>query len=112
MDSTAACPNRYREGSASGLLPIGTKQEIFVASTLREEWITLFKQYVAAAEKAGDPVHLLTMDGAGYFDGINPQAPAWQAVMASIRSLVRSDATSVVCAARFLLNRRHSRHLS
>ena len=81
-------PSRYREGSASGLLPIGTRQEIFVASTLGEQWITLFKQYVAAAEKAGDPVRLLTMDGAGHFDGINPQAQAWQAVVASIQSLV------------------------
>jgi acetyl esterase/lipase len=84
----AEFPSRYREGSASGLLPIGTKQEIFVASTLGEKWITLFKQYVTAAEKAGDPVRLLTMDGAGHFDGINPNAPASQAVMASVQSLV------------------------
>jgi acetyl esterase/lipase len=84
----AEFPSRYRDGSASGLLPIGTRQEIFVAGTLGEKWITLFKQYVAAAEKAGDPVRLMTMDGAGHFDGINPQAPAWQAVMASIQSLV------------------------
>ena len=85
----AEFPSRYREGSASGLLPIGTKQEIFVASTLGEKWTTLFKQYVTAAEKAGDPVRLLTMDGAGHFDGINPKAPASQAVMASVQSLVR-----------------------
>ncbi len=84
----AEFPGRYREGSASGLLPIGTRQEIFVASTFGEEWITLFKQYAAAAEKAGDPVRLITMDGAGHFDGINPQAPAGQAVVASIQSLV------------------------
>jgi hypothetical protein len=84
----AEFPSRYREGSASGLLPIGTRPEIFMASTLPEGWIALFKPYVAAAEKAGDPVRLSTMDGAGHFDGINPQAPAWQAVMASIQSLV------------------------
>jgi hypothetical protein len=59
-----------------------------VAGKHGEEWIALFKQYVAAAEKAGDPVRMVTMEGAGHFDGINPQAPAWQAVMASIRSLV------------------------
>lgn len=84
----AEFPDRYREGSASGLLPIGTKQEIFVSTTLGEKWSTLFKQYAAAAAKAGDPVRLLTMDGANHFDGINPQAPAWQAVVASIQSLV------------------------
>ena len=59
-----------------------------VAGKHGEEWITLFKQYVAAAEKAGDPVRMLTMEGAGHFDGINPQAPAWQTVMTSILSLV------------------------
>jgi acetyl esterase/lipase len=84
----AEFPDRYREGSASGLLPIGTKQEIFVSNMLGETWIALFKQYVAAAAKAGDPARLITMDGANHFDGINPQAPAWQIVVASIRSLV------------------------
>ena len=84
----AEFPERYREGSANGLLPIGTKQEIFVSPMFGEQWKTLFKQYVAAAAKAGDPVRLLTMDGANHFDGINPQAPAWQMVVASIQSLV------------------------
>jgi acetyl esterase/lipase len=81
-------PSRYREGSASGLIPIGTKQVLFVASMLGEKWMALFQQYVAAAEKAGDPVRLVTMDGAGHFDGINPKAPASQAVMANIQSML------------------------
>ena len=51
-------------------------------------WTGLFKQYVAAAEKSGDRVRLLTMDGAGHFDGINPQAPAWKTVMESVRALL------------------------
>jgi acetyl esterase/lipase len=84
----AEFPSRYREGSASGLLPIRARQEILVAGKHGEEWIALFKQYVAAAEKAGDPVRMVTMEGAGHFDGINPQAPAWHTVMASIQSLL------------------------
>lgn len=84
----AEFPRRYREGSAAGLLPIGTRQEIFVASSFGPQWISLFKQYVAAAEKAGDHARLLMMDSAGHFDGINPHAPAWQTVMASIQSLI------------------------
>jgi hypothetical protein len=47
-------PSRYREGSASGLLPIGTRQEIFVASTLGEQWITLFKQSIVS-RRTGSP---------------------------------------------------------
>ena len=85
----AQFPNRYREGSASGLLPIGVRQELLLAGKHGEEWIGLFKEYVAAAEKAGDPVHMPTMEGAGHFDGINPQAPAWETVMATVRSLLR-----------------------
>ena len=84
----AQFPNRYREGSASGLLPIGVRQELLLAGKHGEEWIELFKEYVAAAEKAGDLVHMPTMEGAGHFDGINPQAPAWETVMASVRSLL------------------------
>ena len=85
----AQFPNRYREGSASGLLPIGVRQELLLAGKHGEEWIGLFKEYAAAAENAGDPVHMPTMEGAGHFDGINPQAPAWETVMASVRSLLR-----------------------
>jgi acetyl esterase/lipase len=85
----AEFPNRYREGSASGLLPIGVRQEILVADKHGAEWMGLFKQYVTAAEKAGDPVRMPIMEGAGHFDGINPQAPAWETVMTSVRSVLR-----------------------
>ncbi|MGH8245764.1 MAG: hypothetical protein ACREUU_04960 [Gammaproteobacteria bacterium] len=48
----------------------------------------MFKLYIVQAEKAGDPVRMFSMEGAGHFDGINPQAPAWETVMASVRSLL------------------------
>jgi len=82
-------PNRYREGSASGLLPIGVRQELLVAGKAGEQWSRLFKQYVAAAEKAGDPIRMPVMDGAGHFDGLNPSAPAWKTLMDSVQSLLR-----------------------
>lgn len=84
----AEFPNRYREGSASGMLPIGVRQELLLANKHGEEWIALFKEYAAAAAKAGDSVRMPTMEGAGHFDGINPQASAWETVMASVRSLL------------------------
>ena len=85
----AEVPDRYREGSASGLLPIGVKQELLLAGKNGDGWLGLFKDYVAAAEKAGDPVRMPIMEGANHFDGINPQAPAWETVMASVRLLLR-----------------------
>ena len=86
----AEFPDRYREGSASGLLPIRVRQELILAGKHNAEWIALFKDYVAAAEKAGDPIRMPIIDGAGHFDGINPQSPAWQTVMDSVRSLLRA----------------------
>jgi acetyl esterase/lipase len=86
----AEFPNRYREGSASGLLPVGVRQELLLANKHGEEWIALFKEYAAVAGKAGDSVRMPIMEGAGHFDGINPQAPAWETVMASVRSLLLS----------------------
>jgi acetyl esterase/lipase len=84
----ATFPDRYREGSASGLLPIGVRQEVIVASRHGEDWMGLFRRYVAAAEKAGDRVRMPIMEGAGHFDGINPEAPAWATVIASVQSLL------------------------
>ncbi len=40
------------------MLPIGVAQELLLAGKHGEEWIGLFKRYVAAAEKAGDPVRM------------------------------------------------------
>ena len=59
-------PNRYREGSASGLLPIGVRQELLLDGKHGEDWVGLFKQYAATAEKVGDPIQVSIMDGAGH----------------------------------------------
>ena len=86
----AEFPNRYREGSVSGLLPIGVRQELFIRAKPSEQWSGMFEPYVAAAQKAGDPVRMLTLKGASHFDGINPQAPDWETLVDSVRSLLRN----------------------
>jgi hypothetical protein len=85
----AEFPNRYREGSASGLLPTGIRQELFIRAK-PAQLSGLLEQYVGVAEKAGDPIRMFTLKGNSHFDGINPRAPDWEAVMASIRSLLRN----------------------
>ena len=84
-------PERYRDGSSAGLLPLGVRQELLLASKHNDAWIGLFKQYAATAEKAGDSVRMAIMEGAGHFDGIDPQSPAWNTVMASVRSLLAAE---------------------
>ena len=81
-------PERYREASAAGLLPLGTKQELLIADKATEPWIESIKAYGEAAKKAGDPVTVTIMQNSGHFDGLNPKAPAWNTVLASIRSII------------------------
>ena len=85
----AEFPDRYREGTITGLLPTGVRQELFIRAK-PAQLSELLEQYVVAAEKAGDPIRMLTLKGTSHFDGINPRAPDWEAVMASVRSLLRN----------------------
>jgi acetyl esterase/lipase len=86
--SPAEFPARYRQASAAGLLPIGTRQEVLIGGRLPAQWIDAMKSYAAAAKGAGDPVSVTTMENAGHFDGLNPKAPAWATVLASIQSII------------------------
>jgi len=85
----AEFPGRYREGSIAALLPTGVRQELFVRAN-PAELKALLEQYVRVAEKAGEPVRMFTFKGSSHFDGINPKAPDWQDVMASVRSLLHN----------------------
>jgi acetyl esterase/lipase len=83
--SPSEVPARYREGSATGLLPIGTKQELLIADKHNDQWINAIKSYGAIAEAAGDPINIVMLKDAGHFDGVNPKSPAFDTVVASIR---------------------------
>ena len=86
--SPAEFPARYRQASAAGLLPIGTRQEMLIGSKLPAQWIDAMKAYATAAKTAGDPITVTTLENAGHFDGLNPKAPAWATVVASIESII------------------------
>jgi len=84
----ADLPGRYRETSAAGLLPIATRQELLIADKANAQWIGFIKAYAATATKSGDSVNVTMMQDSGHFDGLNPKAPAWKTVLASIRSII------------------------
>ena len=44
-------PGRYRQASATALLPIATKQELLIGDKLNAEWIETIKSYAADSEK-------------------------------------------------------------
>ncbi len=81
-------PERYREGSASGLLPLGVPQELILASEHNAQWKELFMRYRAAAEAAGDRIGMPVLEGAGHFDGLNPQSAHWETVLERVRALI------------------------
>ena len=63
-------PGRYRQASATALLPIAAKQELLIGDELDAEWIKTIKWYAATARNAGDPVTVTMLQNAGHFDGL------------------------------------------
>jgi acetyl esterase/lipase len=84
----AELPERYRQASAAGLLPIGTRQELLIADKADTQWVGLIQAYAEAAKKAGDSVNVAMMPDSSHFDGLNPKASAWKTVLSSIRSII------------------------
>jgi len=89
-------PSHYKQGSASGLLPIGVRQELLYAGRNQfmaddeKTWADQFTSYAASATKSGDQVHARRMENAGHFDGIDPESSSWPEVLTSIKSLLQS----------------------
>jgi acetyl esterase/lipase len=84
----ATVPERYEQASPIRLLPFGIPQ-LLVAGTL-EEFVPLplMEKYAEAARRAGDPVQLVVIAGAGHFEIASPHSAAWPRVEAAIRSLL------------------------
>src|SRR5487761_1999847 len=81
-------PERYREGSATALLPIGVPQTI-VAGGLLQGAFDLVKSYQASAIAKGDAVTIQKLEGAGHFDMLAPESqfgkPVFEAILALLK---------------------------
>jgi acetyl esterase/lipase len=89
MGGTAAeRPERYREASATALLPIGVPQMIFAGGLLQSAY-DLVRSYEASAKAKGDSVAVLKLEGAGHFDMLAPESqygkPVMDAILASLK---------------------------
>jgi acetyl esterase/lipase len=84
----AAVPERYQQASPIRLLPLGVPQ-VLVGGT-HEEFVPLplMETYAEAARRAGDPVQLIVIPGAGHFEIASPRSSAWPKVESAIRSLL------------------------
>jgi acetyl esterase/lipase len=78
-------PDRYAEASPRELLPLGVGQILVHGDA---DTSVPYAQSVSYVEAAAGEAELVTLDGAGHFDLIDPQARDFPAVVTSIRSLL------------------------
>jgi acetyl esterase/lipase len=78
-------PDRYAEASPRELLPLGVPQ-ILVHGEKDSD--VPYAQSVAYAEAAGDEADLITLEGAGHFEPIDPAAAYWPRVVAAVQALL------------------------
>jgi acetyl esterase/lipase len=73
-------PDRYAAASPSRRLPIGVPQTLFHGTADEMVPFELGRAYVERAAAAGDPAELRGLDGAGHFDLVDLDGPAWPQV--------------------------------
>jgi acetyl esterase/lipase len=81
--------NPYADTAPIALLPLGVKQAIVSGQTDRIIAAHFGHDYAAKAKAAGDQVEDIEVPASGHFDLIDPQAPAWQQVLAAIDAEMR-----------------------
>jgi acetyl esterase/lipase len=85
-------PERYAQGGASKLLPLGIPQELFSLGRAGQDWTDISIAYERAAKQAGDRAHLTVLSTATHFDWLNPESQPWKQVANSISALLALNA--------------------
>ena len=78
-------PEHFADGSPLELLPLGVPQ-IVIHGTADED--VPYAMSVRYVEAAGGEAELVTLDGVGHFEPIDPQAAAFEHTLAAIRQLL------------------------
>jgi predicted alpha/beta hydrolase family esterase len=78
-------PDRYREASPREQLPLGLRQ-IVVHGTADED--VPYAQSASYAEAAGEEAELITLESAGHFEPIDPQAREWPRTIGAIQAII------------------------
>lgn len=86
----AAVPQRYREVSATAMLPLHVPQVLIWGE--HEEFVPqpLAERHVERAIKAGDKARLIVVPATGHFESASPASTAWPTVLGAIRSLLNN----------------------
>lgn len=78
-------PERYREASPRELLPLGVPQWLVHGTEDDCVPYPMSVDYARAAGDAGDRVRLVTLEGDGHYEPVDPSSEAWPRVLASLR---------------------------
>jgi acetyl esterase/lipase len=81
-------PERYREVSATSMVPLGVQQILVWGEHENFVPVSLARGHVDAATKAGDRARLIVIPAIGHFESASPQSSAWPTVLGAIRSLL------------------------
>jgi acetyl esterase/lipase len=81
-------PERYAAASPYDLLPLGTRQILMHGTDDDIVPFEMSERYAARAQEAGDRADLVTLQGMGHFEPIDPRSVAWPAVRDSARTLL------------------------
>jgi pimeloyl-ACP methyl ester carboxylesterase len=80
-------PEHFPEGSPLELLPLGARQIVIHGTADDSVPYEMSERYAAAAAPDAE---LITLDGAGHFEPIDPLSAEWPAVMAAIERLLEA----------------------
>jgi pimeloyl-ACP methyl ester carboxylesterase len=78
-------PDLYADASPRELLPLGVRQILVHGTKDPEVPYAMSERYV---ESAGGEAELVSLDGAGHFEPIDPQAREWPRTIDAVRSLL------------------------
>jgi acetyl esterase/lipase len=78
-------PEHFADGSPLELLPLGARQ-LVIHGTADDS--VPYEMSVRYAEAASGEAELITLEGAGHFEPVDPQAPAFAETLAAIRRLL------------------------
>jgi acetyl esterase/lipase len=87
--SPTQVPERYRAASPIELVPLGVTQRLLHGKDDDIVPLSISRDYLAAAKKAGDDATLNEIPGADHFDLIDPRSKAWSTVKSTMLALVQ-----------------------
>jgi len=83
---------RASEASPRNRIPLGVRQIFIHGSEDDQVPLWLSEVFVAAAREAGDEAELVTLEGGGHFDMIDPRSTHWTRLVGCVRSVLDQPA--------------------